>query len=166
MGSWYVRTEMFLDHKTRIWIRNVVADLFLAAVVALVITVAMQSLDVAEGDRIRTEVRAAAEDGLTLDERIDVFDGSIRRSTLVHLPLLIACSGVVVGFTCRNRGWAWLTAIGSVLPALIMGGAFFIDRPFPGGGLVLAYMVLVVSMTTAGATLRRKFLPVKISDDS
>jgi hypothetical protein len=46
-----------------------------------------------------------------------------------------------------------------------MGGAFFIDRPFPGGSLVLAYVVLVVVMTIAGATLRRKFLPVKILDD-
>ena len=153
-----------MHQKTKIWIRRVVPDLFLAAVVALVVTLAMQHLDIAEGDRIRTEARAAAEDGLTLDERIDVFDGSIRRSTLLHLPLLIALSGVVVGLTCRNRRWAWLTAIGSVLPALIMGVAFFVDRPFPAGALVFGYVALAVSMTTAGATLRRRLLPVKISD--
>ena len=113
------------------WIRSVVPDLCLAAVVALLMTVAMQHLDGAEIERIRTDAQIAAEDGLTLDERIDVYDGSIRRSTLFNLPVLIAISGVVVGLACRNRRWAWLTAIGSILPALIMGVAFFVDRPFP-----------------------------------
>ena len=143
------------------WIKSVVPDLFLAAVVALLVTVAMSQLDGAEAVRIRTDARAAAEDGLTLDERIDVFDGSIRRSTLFHLPALIALSGVVVGLACRNRRWAWLTAIGSILPALIMGVAFFVDRPIPAGVLVTAYTALAVLTAMAGSALRQKLLPAR-----
>jgi len=142
------------------WLRSVVPDLFLAAVVALLVTVAMNQLDGAETMRIRADARAAAEDGLTLDERIDVFDGSIRRSTLLHLPALIALSGVIVGLACRNRRWAWLTALASILPALIMGVAFFVDRPFPAGTLVTAYAALAVAMAMVGSALRRKLQPV------
>ena len=144
------------------WIKSVVPDLFLAAVVALLMTVAMNQLDGNEIQRIRADARAAAEDGLTLDERIDVFDGSIRRSTLLHLPALIALSGVVVGLACRNRRWAWLTAIASILPALIMGVAFFVDRPIPAGVLVTTYTALAVSMAMAGAALRQKLLPARV----
>jgi len=144
------------------WIKSVVPDLFLAAVVALLVTVAMSQLDGAEAVRIRTDARAAAEDGLTIDERIDVFDGSIRRSTLLHLPALIALSGVVVGLACRNRRWAWLTAIGSIIPALIMGVAFFVDRPLPASFLVTAYSALAASMAMAGAALRQKLLPARV----
>jgi len=141
------------------WLRSVVPDLFLAAVVALLVTLAMNQLDGAETVRIRADARAAADDGLTLDERIEVFDGSIRRSTLLHLPALIALGGVVVGLACRNRRWAWLTAIASILPALIMGAAFFIDRPLPASFLVTAYSVLAVSMALAGSALRQQLLP-------
>ena len=144
------------------WIKSVVPDLFLAAVVALLMTVAMNQLDGNEIQRIRADARVAAEDGLTLDERIDVYDGSIRRSTLLHLPALIALSGVIVGLACRNRRWAWLTAIASILPALIMGVAFFVDRPIPAGVLVTTYTALAVSMALAGAALRQKLLPAKV----
>jgi len=145
------------------WLRSVVPDLFLAAVVALLVTLAMNQLDGAEIVRIRADARSAAEDGLTLDERIDVYDDSIRRSTRLHLPLLIALSGVVVGLGCRNRRWAWLTAIGSILPALIMGGAFFIDRPFPAGVLVTTYTAIAVSMALMAAALRQRLLPARVS---
>jgi len=141
------------------WLRSVVPDLFLAAVVALLVTLAMQYLDGAEAGRIQADAQAASEDGLTLDERIEVVGGSIRRSTLFQLPALIALSGVVVGLACRNRRWAWLTAIGAILPALIMGVAFFIDRPFPAGALATAYTALAISMALAGTALRRKLLP-------
>ena len=144
------------------WIKSVVPDLFLAAVVALLVTVAMNQLDGNEIQQIRADARAAAEDGLTLDERIDVYEGSIRRSTLLHLPALIALSGVIVGLACRNRRWAWLTAIASILPALIMGVAFFIDRPIPAGVLVIAYTALAVLMVMAGSTLRQKLLPARV----
>jgi hypothetical protein len=141
------------------WLRSVVPDLFLAAVVALLVTLAMNQLDGAETVRIRADARAAADDGLTLDERIEVFDSSIRRSTLLHLPVLIALGGVFVGLACRNRRWAWLTAIASILPALIMGAAFFVDRPLPASFLVTAYSVLAVSMALAGSALRQQLLP-------
>jgi hypothetical protein len=145
-----------------IWLRKVVPDLFLAAVVALLVMVAIQQLEGVEAARMRSETHVASEDGLTLDERIDVVGGSIRRSALLHLPGLVALGGALVGLLCRNRRWAWLTAIGSVIPALIMGVAFFVDRPIPASVLVTAYMALAVAMATAGTTLRRKLMPVKV----
>jgi len=144
------------------WLQSVVPDLFLAAVVALLVTLAMNQLDGAETVRIRADARAAAENGLTLDERIGVFDNSIRRSTLLHLPVLIALSGVVVGLACRNRRWAWLTAIASILPAQIMGAAFFFDRPLSASFLITAYSVLAVSMAQAGSALRQQLLPARV----
>lgn len=80
------------------WIRSVVPDLCLAAVVALLVTMAIQQLDGAEVERIRTDAQTAAEDGLTLDERIDVYDGSIR--ALDALPPPGAHSHQ------RCRGWS------------------------------------------------------------
>jgi hypothetical protein len=147
------------------WLRSVVPDLVLAAVVALLVTVAINQLDGRETRRIRADSRAAARGGLTLDERINVVDGSIRRSTLLHLPVLITLSAVIVGLASSNSRWAWLTAIGSVLPALIMGIAFFVDRPIPASFLVTAYLALAVSMTLAGAALRRLLVPVRTHSD-
>ena len=144
------------------WLRKVVPDLFLAAVIALLVTVAMQQLDGVETARIKIDAQAAAEDGLTLDERIDVYHGSIRRSTFIHLPALVALSGVLVGLACRNRRWAWLTAIGSVIPALIMGVAFFVDRPIPAGVLLTAYTSLAVATAMGGTALRQKLLPARV----
>lgn len=145
------------------WLRKVVPDLFLAAVIALLVTMAMHQLDGVEAVRIQSEKRAASIDGLTLDERIDVLGASMRRSTLIHLPMLIAISGALVGLACRNRRWAWLTAIGSVLPVLIMGVGYLIDRPVPAGLLVTAYSALAASMAMAGSLLRRKLAPAIMS---
>jgi hypothetical protein len=147
------------------WLKKVVPDLFLAAVVALLVTMVMNQLDATETERIRSDAQVAAEDGLTLDERIDVLGGSIQRSTLVHLPALIALSGAVVGLACRNRRWAWLTAIGSVIPALVMGIAYFIDRPIPASILATTYIALAITMAMAAATLRRRLLPTRVSAD-
>ena len=144
------------------WFRSVVPDLLLAAVVALLVTVAMNQLDGNETVRIREDALTAAKDGLTLDERIDVLGGSIRRSTLLHLPALVAFSGVLVGLACRNRRWAWLTAIGSILPALIMGIGYFVDRPLPAGFLVTAYSALAVLTALVGTALREKLAPAKV----
>ena len=141
------------------WLRKVVPDLFLAAVVALLITLAMNQLDDVETLRIKADKLAAAGDGLTLDERIDVLGASMRRSTLFHLPLLIAFGGLLAGLACRNQQWAWLTAAGSVLPALIMGFAFFIDRWVPAALLVAGYAALAVATAFAGITLRQKLAP-------
>ena len=144
------------------WLRSVVPDLFLAAVVALLVTVAMNQLDGTETVRIREDARAAAEDGLTLDERIDVLGGSIRRSAFIHLPALIALSGVIVGLACRNRRWAGLTAIGAVLPALIMGIGYFIDRPVFAGFLVTAYVALAFLTALVGSALRQRLAAARI----
>ena len=144
------------------WLRKVVPDLFLAAVVALLVTMAMHQLDGVETVRIESDAQAAAADGLTLDERIDVLGASMRRSTLFHIPALVALSGILVGLACRNRRWAWLTAIGAVLPALIMGVAFVVDRPIPAVGLTAAYTMLVVLTAMAGAAVRRKLMPARV----
>ena len=144
------------------WLRTVVPDLFLAAVVALLVTVAMNQLDGTEAIRIRENARAAAEDGLTLDERIDVLGGSIRRSTLLHLPALIALSGVIVGLACRNRRWAWLTAVGAVLPALVMGIGYFVDRPVFASFLVTAYLALAFLTALVGSALRQRLAAARV----
>jgi hypothetical protein len=140
------------------WLRSVVPDLFLAAVVALLVTLAVQYFDGAEVQRNRTDLQAASENGLTVDERIEVLDSSIRRSTLIQLPCLIALAGVLVGLTCRNRRWAWLTAIGAALPALIMGIAFFIDRPIPAGALTVTYMSLAIATAMTSSAVRHTVL--------
>ena len=144
------------------WIRSVVPDLFLAAVVALLVTVAMNQLDGTETVRIREDARVAAEDGLTLDERIDVLGASIRRSTFLHLPALIALSGVIVGLACRNRRWAWLTAIAAVLPALIMGIGYFVDRPVFASFLVTAYLALAFLTALVGSALRQRLAAARV----
>jgi len=144
------------------WIRRVVPDLFLAAVVALLVTFAIQHLDKAEVERIRDDAQVASEEGLTLDERIEVVGGSIQRSTLIHLPILIAVAGAVVGLGCRNRSWAWLTSIGAALPALSMGVAFFIDRPIPASVLATLYTSLAIAMALIGGVVRRKFFPATV----
>jgi len=144
------------------WLRSVVPDLFLAAVVALLVTLAMGYFDGAETRRIRSDARSAAKDGLTLDERIEVVGGSIRRSTLVQLPALVVLAGVAVGLACRNRRWAWLTTVGAILPALIMGVAFFIDRPFPAGTLAATYTVLGVAAALMTGAVRARFLPATV----
>ncbi len=135
------------------WLRRVTPDLFLAAVVALLITLALDKLDTIESDRIVGGVRWAARDGLTIDERIGVFEQfirrsifvhqraaigvleqSIRRSIFFHQPVLVAGAAIIVGFICRNRRWAWLTAIMAIVPALLMGAGFLVDCPPPRFG--------------------------------
>jgi hypothetical protein len=144
------------------WIRRVTPDLFLAAVIALLITVAQNQLDGLESRRIIDGVRSVAHDGLTFDERIGVFRNSIRRSTLLHLPFLVAMGAVAVGFICRNRSWAWLTAILAVIPALLMGVSFFFDTPVPAIILVSVYIALAVSLATASVVVRNRFIAVEV----
>ena len=140
------------------WLRRVIPDFLLAAVVALVITVALHTLDTIEKQRINGAAEALAEDGLTIDERIDILDDSIRRSTLLYLPALAGLGGAAVGLGSRRRQWAWLTAIGAIAPALLMGAAFFVDTPLPGGMAAAIYMLIAVLLATAVAALRDRFL--------
>jgi hypothetical protein len=144
------------------WIRRVTPDLFLAAVVALLITVAQHQLDGIESRLIVDSVRSVAHDGLTFDERIGAFGSSIRRSTLFYLPILVATGAFVVGMICRNRSWAWLTALLAVIPSLLMGISFFIDTPLPAVILLSVYIALAVSLATASVAVRNRFIAVEI----
>ena len=153
-------------HPAMKWLRKVVPDLFLAAVIALLITLAMNQLDAIETLRIKADAQVAAADGLTLDERIEVLGDSMRRSTLFHLPSLIALGGIIAGFASRIQRWAWLTAIGSVIPALIMGYAFFIDRFVAAALLVTGYAFLAVATSVAGTVLRQRLFPDTALPDS
>jgi hypothetical protein len=148
------------------WIRKVVPDLFLAALVALLVTLAVHYLEGSERRRMQSDFETAARDGVTLDDRIEVFDGSIRRSTLFHLPLLAAISGIVVGLGCRNRGWAWLTAFGAILPALIMGVAFFVDHLLPASLVVGVYSAITIVTAWMAVAVRNRLVPAPIPKDS
>jgi hypothetical protein len=139
------------------WLRRITPDLFLAAVVALVIMVAVHKLDAVEDQRISADAQT-----LTIDERIDVLDDSIRRSTMLYLPALAGFGGVAVGLASRRRRWAWLTAIGAIIPALLMGAGFFIDTPLPGGVATATYILIAVSLATVEVAVRNRFLPEKV----
>ena len=128
------------------WLRRVIPDILLAAVVALVITVALNTLDAIEKQKINDAAQILAGDGLTIDERIDILDESIRRSTLLYLPALAGLGGAAVGLVSRRRRWAWLTAIGAIVPALLMGAGFFVDTPLPGSMATVIYIVIAVSL--------------------
>ncbi len=142
------------------WIRSVVPDLFLAAVVALLITLALAKLDRVENDRIVGSVRWAAHEGLTVDERLGVYERSIRRSIFVHQPVLVASAAVCIGFFCRNRRWAWLTAILAIIPALLMGAGFLLDTPLIGSVLMATYVALAIVLTSASVSIRNRVVPV------
>jgi hypothetical protein len=141
------------------WLRRITPDLFLAAVVALLITVALDKLDTIESDRIVGGVRWEAHDGLTIDERIGVFERSIRRSIFVHQPVLVAGAAIIVGFICRNRRWAWLTAILAIVPALLMGAGFLVDTPLTGSVLMAAYVSLAVVLASLSVVVRNRLVP-------
>ena len=143
------------------WLRRVIPDLLVAAVVALVITVALHTLDAIEKQKIDGAAQALAGDGLTIDERIDILDESIRRSTLLYLPALAGLGAAAVGLASHRRRWAWLTAIGAIAPALLMGAAFFVDTPLPGSLAAAIYMLIAVSLATAVVAMRDRFLQKK-----
>jgi hypothetical protein len=145
--------------RVHVWLRRVVPDLFLAAVVALLVTVAANHLESNETRRIGSNLQAAAENGLTLDEHVDVLSESVRRSAFLHLPVLAGIAGALVGLGCRNRRWAWLTAVLAVVPTLLWGGALFIDRPATAGGLAAAYAAIAVVPATATAAARNHLWP-------
>jgi hypothetical protein len=144
------------------WIRRVTPDLFLAALVALLITLVLNKLDARESERIEEETWVTSENGLTADEGIGVLARSIRRSTRVHIPWLVTFGGIAVGLACRNRGWAWLTASIAIIPALLTGASFYIDTPLPGAILTAAYLVLAFIVATATAAIRSHFLPTTV----
>lgn len=138
------------------WLRRVTPDLFLAAVIALLVTLILYKLDAVEDQRIIAEVRFVAHDGLTVDERLEVFKRSIRRSIFVYQPLLVASAAVIVGFFCRNRNWAWLTAVLAAIPAFLMGISFFVDTPGPGSAVVATYLGISVLLSLTAVGVRNR----------
>jgi hypothetical protein len=146
------------------WLRRVTPDLFLAAVVALIITLTLNKLDTIANDRIIGGVRWAARDGLTIDERIGVFEQSIRRSIFVHQPVLVAGAAIIVGVFCRNRSWAWLTATLAITTALLMGAGFLFDSPLTGSSLMAAYVTLAVFLASLSVVVRNRLVPVVVPE--
>jgi hypothetical protein len=141
------------------WLRRVVPDLFLAAFVALLITIALDVLDGIESDRIIAAVRWLAHDGLTIDERTGVFEASIRRSVFIHQPVLVTTGAIFVGFVCRNRSWAWLTSILAIIPALLMGAGFLVDTPLAGSIVVAGYIAIAIFLANGSAAIRKRLAP-------
>jgi hypothetical protein len=78
---------------------------------------------------------------------------------MLYLPALAGFGGVAVGLGSRRRRWAWLTAIGAIIPALLMGAGFFIDTPLPGGVATATYILIAVSLATAGVAVRNRLQP-------
>ncbi len=145
------------------WIRSVTPDLFLAALVALLITLALHKMEGYEKKRIAAETYEASEGGLTFDEAIQVVGDSIRRSTRFYIPLLIVLGGAGVGLACRHRRWAWLTTGLAIIPAILTGVSFYLDTPASGGALTLTYLLLAAFVATSMVAARSRFEPVKIS---
>ena len=145
------------------WLRRVLPDIFLAACVALLLTVVMNELDTYEANQIVAEVRWAADGGLTLDERLGAFERSIRRSTLMYIPGLVAMAGLLVALICRNRRRAWLTSILAVIPAVLIGASFLIDRPVWAAGLVAVYAGITVSVAATVVAVRNRLNPVVVT---
>jgi len=145
------------------WLRRVTPDLFLAAVVALLITLALAKLDSVENERIVGSVRWAAHEGLTVDERLGVFERSIRRSIFVHQPVLVATAAICIGFFCRIRRWAWLTSILATTPALLMGAGFLLDTPFTGSVLLASYVSLAAVLASVSVGIRNRLVPVAVA---
>jgi hypothetical protein len=140
------------------WLRRVTPDLFLAAVVALLLTLALHALDGIEDRRIVSDARMEAKDGLTFDERIDVLDRSIRRSVWVQLPLLVVAASLVVGLCCRQRRWGWLIAILAIVPTLLTGVSFFIDLPLVGSSVAATYIGIAVVVASRAVAIRDRVL--------
>jgi hypothetical protein len=144
------------------WLRRVTPDLFLAAVVALVITLGLSALDRVERQRIADDLRSASPNGLSFDERLQAVERSISRSVFLHLPLLVVGASVVTALACRNRRWAWLTSLLAVVPSLLLGGSFFIDLPATGSAVIASYVVLSIVSAHGALALRARLLPVPV----
>ncbi len=144
------------------WLRRVTPDLFLAAVVALLITLGLNALDRVEGQRIADDLESASHDGVSFDERLAALERSISRSVFLHVPLLVAGASVVTALACRNRRWAWLTSLLAVAPSLLMGGSFYIDLPATGSAVIAAYVALSILSAHAAIALRARLLPAPV----
>jgi hypothetical protein len=144
------------------WLRRILPDLVIAAVVGLLATIAVHHLEKRESERVRAGLVAAGEQPAghfleTLDLQIDVLESSIRRSTLVQLPLLVLASGGLVGLARPGR-WrrAWIPGVLAAMPPMAMGVAFVIDVPAAAAGVVFGYVAIAVLSAVAAAWLRSR----------
>ncbi len=145
------------------WLRRVTPDLFIAAVIALLITLALHKLEAYEGRRIADEAATAAVGGLSLDERIEVVGDSIQRSTRLYIPFLVAVGGAAVGLACRLERWASLTAVLAIIPALLTGASFHIDLPRRVLALTAVYVVTAGAAARLVVALRRRLVAARSS---
>jgi hypothetical protein len=95
---------------------------------------------------------------LTLDERLGVYESSLRRSLYLHIPLLVAVTSLLTSLLCHNRSWAWLTSILAVIPALLMGMSYVIDLPVIRAVIVATYAALSIGVTMLTILMRDRFL--------
>jgi hypothetical protein len=67
-------------------------------------------------------------------------------------------ASLLTSLLCRNRGWAWLTSILAVIPALLTGLSYVIDLPVIAAVVVAAYATLSIAVATLTIVLRNRFL--------
>jgi len=144
------------------WLRRILPDLVIAAVVGLLATVAVHHLETREAARVRDGLVAAGEAPSdhfldTLDRQIDVLESSIQRSTLVQLPLVVLASGGLVGLARPGR-WrrAWIPGVLAAMPPMAMGVAFVIDVPAAAAGVVLGYVAIAALSAVTAAWIRSR----------
>jgi hypothetical protein len=147
------------------WLRRILPDLVIAAVVGLLATIAVHHLETREAERVRDGLVAAGEAPAghfldTLDRQIDVLESSIHRSTLVQLPLVVLASGGLVGLARPGR-WrrAWIPGVLAAMPPMAMGVAFVIDVPAAAAGVMLGYVAIAALSALTAAWIRSR-IPV------
>jgi len=147
------------------WLRRILPDLVIAAVVGLLATIAVHHLETREAERVRDGLVAAGEAPAghfldTLDRQIDVLESSIQRSTLVQLPLVVLASGGLVGLARPGR-WrrAWIPGVLAAMPPMAMGVAFVIDVPAAAAGVMLGYVAIAALSALTAAWIRSR-IPV------
>ena len=67
---------------------------------------------------------------------------------------------MIVGATPAKQQWT--EVIGAIIPALLMGAGFFIDTPLPGSVATATYIMIAVSLATAGVAVRNRLQPEKV----
>jgi hypothetical protein len=149
------------------WLRRILPDLVIAAVVGLLATLVVHQLEVREAQRVRDGLVAAGKEPAghfleTLDRQIDVLESSIERSTLVQLPLVVLASGGLVGLARPGR-WrrAWIPAVLAAMPPIAMGVAFVIDVPAAAAGVVAGYVTIAALSALAAAWVRSR-VPISL----
>ena len=128
-----------------------ISNVYAAAAAALVIAAVLSFLDLSEERRIGRELGSA---GGGLDAKIEIYEGSIARSTRISFPALAVFGGVVVGLLGRSRRHAWFAALWAVGPVLVMAGALLSQWPLTAAAAIVAYAALGAGAAVAAARSR------------